>query len=122
MARARVLHEGGAVLQREKRPRRFDRDALQNGGVVVGVPLLLRAAGATAKHHGGAHLAVAGEGAVGAQRLAKAPQERAGSSTLALTYGGASPHRKGQQKMDNLMAELEQSQIPIGTALKDVVK
>ena len=50
------------------------------------------------------------------------PKARPGSSTLAITYSGATPDKKGQQEMDRLLAEMEQSQIPISTALKDVVK
>ena len=52
----------------------------------------------------------------------RGPTAQPGSYTLALACHGASPDKKGKRQMDSLMAELEHSQIPIVTALKDVVK
>ena len=53
-------------------------------------------------------------------RLGKGMQPTSRPGPLMLTAPGASPSKGA--KMDGILAELEQSQIPITTALKDVVK
>ena len=53
-------------------------------------------------------------------RLGKEMQPTSRPGPLMLTAPGASPSKGA--KMDGILAELEQSQIPITTALKDVVK